>query len=529
MNQDIHKLRSLLTESDYRQLKEEGHTFENLVNQIKIFESGISPIILNRAAKINDGIKSFNDEQVLNYCRLFDEQKKYKSVIKFTPASGAASRMFKEFQNFYRENIRVSINDIKGKASQNKNYSCILEFILNIKKFAFYDELDSLAQKNNESVSSLISKNKIREVIELIISSQGLNYASLPKGEIKFHRYANESRTAFEEHLVEAAGYVKNQSGEIKIHFTIPEESEERLIDFFEKIKIIYKNRGLDFSITTSFQNKSTDSIAVDLKNHPFRDSNGKLLFRPAGHGALLQNLNEINEDIIFIKNIDNISPEYLHPQTIKYKKLLGGILIEVQNQIFDYITKIFSDNAGDDLHEVEKFSAGTLSITFPPEYNYLDNNSKAKYLFNKLNRPLRVCGMVVNEGHPGGGPFWIEDDDRTQSLQIIESAQIDSANQKQKLIFNSSTHFNPVDIVCSIKDYQGKKFDLQKYLNPSTALIALKSKDGRELKSFELPGLWNGSMHFWNTIFVEVPKITFNPVKEVNDLLKAEHQTEVL
>lgn len=530
MNQDIHKLKSLLTENDYRQLKEEGHAFEHLVDQIKIFELGLSPILLNRAAKINDGIKSFNEEQVLNYCRIFDEQIKYKSVIKFTPASGAASRMFKELQNFYKANNTSTLNDLKSKASLNKNYACILEFALNIKKFAFYDELDSFAKKNNESVSSLIAENKIRELIGLVISSRGLNYANLPKGEIKFHHYRNGSRTAFEEHLVEAVDYSQNHSGEIKIHFTIPEESQQRLIDLFEQVKIIYKSRGLDFSISTSFQNKSTDTLAVDLNNNPFRDSNGKLLFRPAGHGALLQNLNDIDEDIIFIKNIDNISPEYLHPQTVKYKKLLGGILIEVQNQIFNYINKIVSNNVtGNELHEVENFSAETLSFTFPPEYTQLDVNSKAKYLFNKLNRPLRVCGMVVNEGHPGGGPFWIEEKDGTQSLQIIESAQIDLTNEKQKLIFNSSTHFNPVDIVCSIKDYQGNKFDLHKFINPSTSLIAMKSKDGRELKSLELPGLWNGSMHYWNTIFVEVPKITFNPVKEVNDLLKAEHQPEVL
>lgn len=530
MSQDIHKLKSLLTANDYQQLKEEGHALERLVDQIKIFESGLRPITLNRAAKINDGIKTFNEEQVLDYCRIFDEQIKHKSVIKFTPASGAASRMFKKLQNFFNDNKSFSINDLREKASQNKNYACILEFILNIKKFAFYDELNSLAKKNNESVSSLISESKIRELIELVISSGGLNYASLPKGEIKFHRYPNVSRTAFEEHLVEAVGYAQNHSGEIKIHFTIPEDSKQRLTDLLKQIKIIYKKNGLDFSISTSFQNKSTDTLAVDLNNNPFRDLNGKLLFRPAGHGALLQNLNDIDEDIIFIKNIDNISPEYLHPQTIKYKKLLGGILIEVQNNIYNYINKIISDNViGNELHTIENFSAETLSITFPPEYNHLDINSKVKYLFNKLNRPLRVCGMVVNEGHPGGGPFWIDEDDGTQSLQIIESAQIDLNSERQRMVFNSSTHFNPVDIVCSIKDHQGNKFDLNKYLNPSTGLIALKSKDGRELKSLELPGLWNGSMHYWNTIFVEVPKITFNPVKEVNDLLKAEHQPEFL
>jgi len=530
MNQYIHKLKSLLTENDYQQLKEEGHTFEHLVDQIKIFELGLPPIILNRAAKINDGVKSFTVEQVLNYCRIFDDQIKYKSVIKFIPASGAASRMFKELQNFYTANNNSTLNDLKSKSSLNKNYACILEFVLNIKKFAFYDELDSLAKKNNESVSSLIAENKIREIIELVISAGGLNYANLPKGEIKFHLYRNGSRTAFEEHLVEAVGYAQNPSGEIKIHFTIPEESRQHLIDFLRRVKIIYKKNGLDFSISTSFQKKATDTLAVDLNNTPFRDSNGKLLFRPAGHGALLQNLNEINEDIIFIKNIDNISPEYLHPQTVKYKKLIGGILIEVQNQIFNFIRQIAAGNfIYEDIQSIENFSSKTLSITFPPEYNQLDINSRAKYLFNKLNRPLRVCGMVVNEGHPGGGPFWIEDDDRTQSLQIIESAQIDLNNEKQKLIFNSSTHFNPVDIVFSIKDYRGNKFDLYKYSNPSTGLIALKSKDSRELKSLELPGLWNGSMHYWNTIFVEVPKITFNPVKEVNDLLKAEHQPEVL
>lgn len=529
MNQDILKLKSFLTETDYQQLKEEGHSFYNLADQIKMFGDGIPRIKLNRAAKILDGIKSFTDDQTESYCRIFNEEIKYKSVIKFVPASGAASRMFKELQLFFQNNKYSTLDIIKEQAPRNKNADNLLKFILNINNFAFYDDLNSSAKRIDESVESLILKNKIHELIELIISPEGLNYANIPKGEIKFHSYPDGGRTAFEEHLVEGMGYVKNNSGKIRIHFTIPEESRQHLINLFERFKIQYKINGVDFSISTSFQKKSTDTIAVDLNNNPFRDSNGKLLFRPAGHGALLQNLNEINEDIIFIKNIDNISPEYLHPQTSKYKKLIGGILLETQNKIFNFIQQITSERfAADELHSIERISAEVLSINFPPAYKQLDIKSKAKYLFDKLNRPLRVCGMVVIEGHPGGGPFWIEEKDGTESLQIIESAQVDLNDENQKNIFNSSTHFNPVDIACSIKDYKGDKFDLQKFSNHSTGLIALKSGDGRELKSLELPGLWNGSMHFWNTIFVEVSKITFNPVKEVNDLLKDEHQPEV-
>lgn len=521
---------SILTQQDLIQLKSEEHRLEELTDQIRIYKSGIPNISLNRAAKTGDGIKVFSDEETDQFVIEYYEQIKYKSVIKYVPASGAASRMFKDLLQFYQSKTSYSFEELKQMSKTDKSLKTVFSFISNLTDFAFYDELAELVGRDGETTEALIKKNQLKKLISYVIAEQGLNLSNLPKGEIKFHRYNQVGRTAFEEQLVESINYIDNGSGEIKLHFTVPQESLLRLKSFFDVLSASYKRKGINFLITLSFQNKSTDTLAVDLNNNPFRDSNGKLLFRPAGHGALLQNLNDIDEDIIFIKNIDNISPEYLHPQNVKYKKLLGGILIEVQNQIFNYINKIVSDNViGNELHEVENFSAETLSFTFPPEYNQLDVNSKAKYLFNKLNRPLRVCGMVVNEGHPGGGPFWIEEKDGTQSLQIIESAQIDLNNEKQRLIFNSSTHFNPVDIVCSIKDFQGNKFDLHKFINPSTSLIAMKSKDGRELKSLELPGLWNGSMHYWNTIFVEVPKITFNPVKEVNDLLKAEHQPEVL
>ena len=355
---------------------------------------------------------------------------------------------------------------------------------------------------------------------------KGLNYAHHPKGSIKFHHYPDSSRTALEEHLIEALNYAKDDNNIARIHFTISPEQSELVRAIIDRAKKQHKENGYSIDVTYSYQKPSTDTIAVTINNKPFTDKDGELVFRPAGHGALLENLNDLKGDIIFIKNIDNIVPDHLREETYRFKKILAGYLIELKSKIDSYLNQLEQTPVNDSLiPEILEFAANKLSIYFKSNFSSLSKEEKVKILFEKLNRPLRVCGMVKNEGHAGGGPFWVEEKDGSVSLQIVEKTQIDLEDESQRKILESSTHFNPVDLVCAVKDYRGKPFNLLKFTNPDSGLITVKSKEGKELKALELPGLWNGSMAKWITVFVEVPKITFNPVKEVNDLLWKEHQ----
>jgi hypothetical protein len=401
----------------------------------------------------------------------------------------------------------------------------VSEFFNGLKDFAFYEDLKTALKNDNISIEDCLHESKFNVIIDYLLLEKGLNYSSLPKGLLKFHKYSNASRTAFEEHFVEAANYCKSKRNISNLHFTISPEHIDKLNSLLKDVLSGYEALlGVKFNITHSLQKPSTDTIAVDLNNEPFREKDGSLHFRPGGHGALIENLNDLHGDIIFIKNIDNIVPDRLKGETTLYKKVLGGYLIEIQQQIHFYLKLIKSGSISDaSLTEMIEYADKTLKIP-KDSISMLNRDEAISYLFSKLNRPVRVCGMVKNEGEPGGGPFWVKNN-KEVSLQIVESSQVNLSNPKQKDIFNSSTHFNPVDIVCGVKDYEGENFNLLNYSDPNTGFISVKSKDGRELKALELPGLWNGVMSDWITIFVEVPVITFNPVKTINDLLKKEHQ----
>ncbi len=442
--------------------------------------------------------------------------------MKFVPASGAASRMFKKLEIADKE--KLSYEELHSKKNEAE-YKAALEFVDNINKFAFFEDLKNEMEKSGKDSEEIIKQKKADEIIHFTINPDGLNYSSLPKGSIKFHKYEDHSRTAFEEQLVEAVNYAKQKNQKAVIHFTVPAEFKNEISEFLQNAKKRFE-KNVKIEIYYSVQKPETDTVAVDLENNPFIENDGGILFRPAGHGALLENMNELDADIVFIKNIDNIVPDRLKETTYKYKKLLAGYLMEVRDLSFRYLRSLEHDNiSNDEINKIMKFAKSQLNIR--PAEN-LDSKSlpdKRKYLMAKLNRPIRVCGIVENEGHPGGGPFWVEDKNGGHSLQIVEEAQMDLEDEQQKKIVKSSTHFNPVDLVCSLKNYRGEGFDLHKYRDPETGFITNKSKNGRELKALELPGLWNGSMAFWNTIFIEVPKETFTPVKEVNDLLKPEHQ----
>jgi len=352
-----------------------------------------------------------------------------------------------------------------------------------------------------------------------MLKAEGLNYGQLPKGLLLFHKYPEGARTPMEEHLVEGALYAAS-NGEAHVHFTVSHEHMELFKQkVAEKADSFAKKYGIKYDITFSEQKPSTDTVAANPDNTPFRNDDGSLLFRPGGHGALIENLNEIDADVIFIKNIDNVVPDRLKPETVEWKQVIAGVLVTLQKQAFEYLKVLDAGATEEQLKEIAKFVSECLCT------DAKDRKVDASYLREKLNRPMRVCGVVKNVGEPGGGPFLTYNQDGTVSLQILESSQIDTNNEAYMKMFTQGTHFNPVDLVCAVKDYKGQPFDLPQFVDKTTGFISSKSKAGKELKALELPGLWNGAMSNWSTVFVEVPLGTFNPVKTVNDLLRDQHQ----
>jgi len=515
--------------SDYQNGKDSIKVhFDKIISQIETFKKGIPFLKLIRPCTIGDGISVIDEEE--DYEELisaYQEAIEEERIIKFVPASGVASRLFKKLQTVLNNFSEVKRNILEEAVSNNdEDCKAVLTFIDNIEKFAFYRDLKFEMGEDDYDFAKLLKEGDYTQILKYTLESDGLNYVNQPKGSILFHSYPDGARTAFEEHLVEAIHYAKAEDTPARVHFTISPEHISLINSIVKQAVEQHKKKGNDIEIAYSYQKPSTDTIAATIDNKPFKDEEGNLVFRPAGHGALLENLNDLKGDIILIKNIDNIVTDHLKGTTYLYKKLLTGYLIRVQNKIFTYLRAIESDGiSAFTINSIKKFAQSELLIQFKEDFDSLNTDLQIKEIKEKLHRPIRVCGMVKNEGEPGAGPFWVEDDDGTVSRQIVEKTQIDTINEEQKKILDGSTHFNPVDIACGVRDYNGRPFYLPAYTDSRTGLIAIKSKDGRELKALELPGLWNGSMAKWITIFVKVPMITFNPVKEVNDLLKKEHQ----
>ena len=503
------------------------HSPKKIIEQINTFEQGISPLSLARPCTIGDGIKIIFDDDKEYFIKIYQKALDEGRVIKFVPASGAATRMFKKQLSFVSRFEQIDYDKISEIANNNdEDCKAAITFFSNINRFAFFSRLVDLAKEKGKNISNLISEKNISELIRFVTDSDGLNYSNLPKGSILFHSYPEGSRTSFEEHIVEALNYCAGKAKVAKIHFTISPEHESDIKNLFETILDKYKRDGWKFEIGFSFQSPGTDTISVTLDNKPFRDENRNIVFRPGGHGALLNNLNELKADLITIKNIDNTVPDHLSGESYKYKKILGGYLISLQIKIFSFLKMLADANTIENvINEIIDFTRTELEYDLGDKLKQKSLKEKQDYLFNLLNRPIRICGMVKREDHPGGSPFWVIGKDGELTKQIVESAQVDLSDINQSKIFSDGTHFNPVDIICAVKDYKGNYFDLEKFSNPETCLITKKSKGGQDLKALELPGLWNGGMYHWLTVFVEVPKITFNPVKEVNDLLKPEHQ----
>ncbi len=504
----------MISKADQALLSKKGISAEQVAEQLKTFKTGFPFLKIESAATIGQGVLNPSQSEIDEYLKIWDSYcAEGNSILKFVPASGAASRMFKDLFGFLSAEYDVPVTDFE------KN------FFANIEKFAFYADLDATCRKNKSlSVKELIEQGKYKDVVFNLLDFTGMNYGSLPKGLLKFHNYDCCARTSAEEHFVEGAMYAATD-GVVKLHFTVSPNHKALFEELVAERKEHYEQKfGVRYEISFSEQKQCTDTIAVDADNAPFRE-NGAIVFRPGGHGALIENLNDIDADVIFIKNIDNVVPDRLKPDTVTYKKLLAGILVDIQKKTFEYLRLIDSGKyTHGQVEEMIRFLQQVLQCR-NADIKDMEDCDLVLYLRSKFNRPIRVCGMVKNVGEPGGGPFLAYNQDGTVSLQILESSQIDMANETAKSMFENGTHFNPVDLVCAVKNYKGEKFNLPAYVDKNTGFISHKSKNGRELKAMELPGLWNGAMSDWNTIFVEVPLVTFNPVKTVNDLLRDVHQ----
>lgn len=509
----------VLSEQDMKQMASKGIAKEKVENQINTFKEGIPFVNLQSAAVVGNGILRFKEEEEKELIQLYESKVKDLDILKFVPASGAASRMFKALFSFLdsydynSESLEVYL--------QRTNDKDIKKLSEGLENMPFYKKVMDRLPSNFKS-----DGEKIYLFVKELLGDDALNYGFYPKGLLPFHKYGDTTATPFEEHLKEGALYASS-SGESKLHFTISEQHEEMFQSELNQVgDRVSKETGIDYTVDYSFQKPSTDTIAVDMENNPFRNPDGTVLFRPGGHGALIENLNEQDADIIFIKNIDNVAIMADAKAVADSKKTLAGVLLKVQEKAFEFANILDGESITEEnLEKIKEFLTEELNVKFKENFDSLSKDEKVRLLKNRINRPIRICGMVKNEGEPGGGPFWIKSTNGDVSLQIIESAQIDMDNPDQVDILQNSTHFNPVDLVCGIRDYTGEKYNLLDFVDPKQGFITDKTMNGKELKALELPGLWNGAMAHWNTIFVEVPLVTFNPVKTVLDLLKDSHQ----
>ena len=505
--------------SDLQQIASLGLTESDVNHQIDNFRQGFPKTHLVAAATVdNGGILRLDDKAINRYSKYYQQASSGKKILKFVPASGAATRMFKDLYSFTSTYFGIDYNI-------EKEHPSVKEFLEKIRTFAFYDDLVACMKNANADFDDYMQRGDFSTIINFLLKEQYMGYGNLPKGLLKFHKYGHLQRTPLEEHIVEGAEYARMADGTVNLHFTVSPEHRPLFRKKIDEVKRYYEDAfHIKLNISFSEQKHYTDIIAVDEQNNPVRDENGKLIFRPGGHGALIENLNEQRADLIFVKNIDNVVPDWMKHTTIVYKKVLAGLLLSLQQQTFDYLQTLDRGASPAELKKIEQFAQKQLFIELDENYRKANQRQRAKLLHNLLNRPMRVCGMVKNQGEPGGGPFFTLNTQGVKSLQIVETAQINTKDPAQESILAGATHFNPVDLVCATKNYHGRYFDLRKYVDPATGFISKKTKGATTLKSQELPGLWNGAMANWTTIFVEVPLATFNPVKTVNDLLRKEH-----
>lgn len=498
------------TRKDIEQMRALGLSPSAVEKQLALYRRGTNFLKLNRPCALRDGILFFTTTQRKKLIKKFEREGRQYKLLKFVPAAGAASRMFADWFAAAE----------KGSFGDDQHDRL---FFADLGGMPFFP----LIEKDKAAREYLKEKN-VKRVLDFILLSNGLNYGWLPKALIPFHKYPKgEIRTALEEHLFEAASYIVNNKGICRLHFTISAEHTKNVKEKLKDVKKKYEKLcNVKFSIQSSIQSPDTNILAVDEHDQPFRDVQGRLVFRPGGHGALLKNMNSLDADLIFVKNIDNIVPAHLLEKILPYKKMLGGLALQLQQSIFAILRDLEKSGLTfEKIHSIVDHCRLTMNFSFPENYFQKSLAEQKKLLVSLLNRPLRICGMVRNVGESGGGPFWVEEKDKTQTLQIVEIGHIAQQKSKQLFIWSRALYFNPVDMVCCIKNYRGKKFDLKKFVNNDAYLISSKKEKGRKLKAQEMPGLWNGGMAYWNTFFVELPLMVFNPVKTVYDMLRPHHR----
>ncbi|MBI3784741.1 MAG: DUF4301 family protein [Deltaproteobacteria bacterium] len=505
-----------LDDNDRRELERRGISEEEVRRQAALLANPPPRLRLLRPCTIGDGIRRLSDDEIDSCKTAFGAARRQQQLLKFTPASGAASRMFKALVSFRN---RVGSGDRLPDTIDDRE---VETFIDGLPQFAFYEDLLAASGlKDGTERSSVLA------LIDALLSPAGLNYPALPKGLLKFHHYGSAARTPFEEHLVEAAAYACAEHAEARLHFTVSPNHRQRFEALLAAVRSTYETTlSVSFEVAFSVQPEATDTVAVDLENRLVRTRQGEIVLRPGGHGALIGNLNDLDADIVFIKNIDNVVPDHLKGPTIQWKMVLGGLLARLQTRCFELLARLARTSV--EVAAIEaavRFAQDELGITLPAELKTAGGEARRDFLVAKLNRPLRVCGMVRNQGEPGGGPFWVSNNDGTASCQIVESAEVDVGVAEQRAVLAASTHFNPVDLVCGLRNWRDERFDLRDYVNREAVFVTEKSVDGEVVKALEHPGLWNGAMAYWSSVFVEVPSATFNPVKTVNDLLRPEHQ----
>jgi len=506
----------MFTKEDIKQFKRKGILTKQVEEQLEYFRKGFPYIQLVSSAVAGNGILQLDEPGLDKYMRFYESNCQGKSIVKFVPSSGAATRMFKDLLAYLGET--ESDHQFSPLVLLDK-FPEVFNFLDKLQDFPFYPDLQQIATEKNLNLNLLQEQGKVKEIINLLVSEDGLDYGQLPKAVLKFHSYQEGNRTAFGEHLVEAANYASNGSGEVCLHFTVSGQFMKVFADLQELVIDRYqKEFGVRYHIGFSTQDPSTDTVAVDTQNNPFRNSDGQIVFRPGGHGALLKNLNEIDADLVFIKNIDNVAPDSLKPIASLYKKALGGILLDIQSKVFGFLKELERDPGPEVFSGIQRFISDKLGqdpTTVMPQCEEEEELKDKLRCF--LNRPIRVCGMVRNEGEPGGGPYWISAGSGHISLQIVEMSQVDRNDPSQEAIVGTSTYFNPVDLVCGIRDYRERKFDLSKYTDPETGFISEKSMDGKTLKALELPGLWNGyqdsGMVRWRTGLRFLWKFRYRPL----------------
>ncbi|MDH7446065.1 DUF4301 family protein [Aquimarina sp. 2201CG14-23] len=517
-----------ITDKDIKLIKSKGLTVEKVLSQIETFKNEIPFVALRSAASLDNGILKFSEHYQTELTKLYESRASSLETVKFVPASGAATRMFKDLFRFLDtyEYEKESLNSYTNHEKAN----AIRLFLIGLEKFPFYSLVMEKVKNSYPNFETLSEGRQLYIFVEMMLKEKGLNFGAYPKGLLPFHKYNNSISTSFEEHLFEAAGYNKNSNGDSRLHFTISKEHLEAFKYEFERIKKkVEEETDTNFIITYSFQKSETDTIAVTEENKLYRTEDGSLLFRPGGHGALIENLNELDADIVYVKNIDNVVVRKYQDEVSGYKKILAGKLIETQDEVRRILNAIDEKTPSEaELKDIKKFLVQQLNVRLPLDFDKFAETHKIQFLKESLNRPIRVCGMVINEGEPGGGPFWIKRENGRLVLQIIETPQINKNDRRQQDILTSATHFNPVDLVCGVRDYKGNKFNLQDFVDPDAGFITRKTLNGSIVKALELPGLWNGAMANWISVFVEVPLTTFNPVKTVNDLLKSAHQVRL-